>query len=69
MIVAVVVVMVVVVIVVVAVVVVVVVVVVVKSGNSLDVRTENMCIYKDTVYIIMRNVEVMIIIKSIYRNA
>jgi hypothetical protein len=36
-----------------------------KSGNSLEVRKQNICNYKDTIYIIMRNVKVMIIIKSI----
>jgi hypothetical protein len=35
-----------------------------KSGNSLEARKQNVYIYKDTVYIITRNVKVMIMIKS-----
>jgi hypothetical protein len=37
-----------------------------KSGNGLEVRKQNICIYKDIIYIIMRNVKVMMMIKSIY---
>jgi hypothetical protein len=45
------------------VVVILVVLVAVKSGNNLEVRKKDICIYKDTIYIIMRNVTVMITIK------
>jgi hypothetical protein len=41
-------------------------VVVVKSDNILNVRKQNIFIYKDTIYIRIRNVTVMVIIKSIY---
>jgi hypothetical protein len=41
-------------------------VIITNSGNSFWVRKQNICIYKDTIYIIMRNVKVMTIIKSIY---
>jgi hypothetical protein len=37
-----------------------------KSGSSLEVRKQNILIYGDTVYIIMRNGKVMVIVKSIY---
>jgi replication initiation and membrane attachment protein DnaB len=40
-----------------------------KLGNSLEVRKQNVCIYKVTISITTRNVKVMIIIKSIYWSA
>jgi hypothetical protein len=43
-------------------------IIIIKSGNSLEVGKQNVCIYKNAVYIIMRNVKIIIIIiiKSIY---
>jgi hypothetical protein len=38
-------------------------IIIIKSGN-LEAREQNICIYKDTIYITMRDVKVMIIIKS-----
>jgi hypothetical protein len=37
-----------------------------KSGNSLEVRKQTVCTYKDTICIIMRNVKVMLVFTSIY---
>jgi PHD/YefM family antitoxin component YafN of YafNO toxin-antitoxin module len=37
-----------------------------KSRNSLEVRKQNVCTYKDIIYITMRNVKVIMIIMSIY---
>jgi hypothetical protein len=41
-------------------------IIITKSGNSLEVRKQNICIYQDTIYITILNVKVMTIIKSIY---
>jgi hypothetical protein len=36
--------------------------IIIKSGNTLKVRKQNVCTYKEAVYIIMGNVKVMIIV-------
>jgi hypothetical protein len=38
--------------------------IIIKSGNSLEVRKQNKCTYKDILYTIMRNVKVMMISPS-----
>jgi hypothetical protein len=45
-------------------VIIIIIIIIIISGNSLEARKQNTCIYKDTIYV-MRNVKVMII-KSIY---
>jgi hypothetical protein len=40
--------------------------IIIKSGNNLEVRKQTVCIYKDTLSIIMRNVKVIIVFTSIY---
>jgi hypothetical protein len=42
-------------------------IIIIKSGNSLKVRKQNKCVY--IIYIILRSVKVVIIIKSIYCSA
>jgi hypothetical protein len=46
-------------------------IIITKSGNSLEVRKQNICVFEDTLWtsIIMCNVKVMMIIKSIYWSA
>lgn len=41
----------------------------IKSPNSLVMRKQSICIYKDTIYIIMCYVKVTMIIKSVYWSA